>query len=288
MTNQTQKQEPTQNPNLDIWEAVKHVGPKMLSPIQGGNLSRKSNINAQWRLQRLTEVFGPCGFGWNVKEVERWTNEAAGEIGAFVKVELTVKIGQEWSQPIEGVGGSRLCARTKDGPVFSDEAWKMATTDAISVACKMIGVGADVYLGIQSHNDTDQQGAAEYAGTKYDRREWGQNSSQTTRTSNRPSGTGYTRKTGVSAASTGNNTERVVVTAEMVAANKAHKLVTALSGHDYDDPQDWQAGLGELRAKYDFAPGVIEQIEQLAVAERDARQQPSIPAGTQIDDLPDM
>ena len=260
----------------------------MLSPIQGGNLNRKSNINAQWRIQRLTEVFGPCGFGWNVKEVERWTNEAAGEIGAFVKVELTVKVGEEWSQPIEGVGGSRLCARTKNGPEFSDEAWKMATTDAISVACKMIGVGADVYLGLQSHNDKDQQGAAEYAGTKYDRREWGQNPPQTNRTSNRPGGYGNAQKTGVSTASAGNNAGRVTVTKEMVDANKARKLVTALSMHDYDDLQDWQAGLAELREKYDFAPGVIEQIEQLAVAERDARQQPHVQAGQLTTDIPDI
>ena len=38
------------------------------------------------------------------------------------------------------------------GPVsythLNDEAYKMALTDAISVACKQLGVGADVYLSL--------------------------------------------------------------------------------------------------------------------------------------------
>ena len=33
----------------------------------------------------------------------------------------------------------------KNGVFVSDECFKMATTDAISVACKHLGVGADVY-----------------------------------------------------------------------------------------------------------------------------------------------
>jgi molecular chaperone DnaK (HSP70) len=36
-------------------------------------------------------------------------------------------------------------AKEKDGPYVNDECFKMALTDAISVACKALGVGADVY-----------------------------------------------------------------------------------------------------------------------------------------------
>ena len=36
----------------------------------------------------------------------------------------------------------------KSGPHVSDEAFKMALTDALSVALKMIGVAADIYLGL--------------------------------------------------------------------------------------------------------------------------------------------
>lgn len=33
----------------------------------------------------------------------------------------------------------------KNGAHVSDECYKMATTDAISVACKQLGIGADIY-----------------------------------------------------------------------------------------------------------------------------------------------
>lgn len=36
-------------------------------------------------------------------------------------------------------------ANEKNGPYTSDECYKMALTDAISVACKALGVAADVY-----------------------------------------------------------------------------------------------------------------------------------------------
>ena len=38
-----------------------------------------------------------------------------------------------------------FAAKEKNGIYVSDECFKMATTDAISVACKQLGFGADVY-----------------------------------------------------------------------------------------------------------------------------------------------
>jgi len=43
------------------------------------------------------------------------------------------------------VGGSMLIATEKDGKRTDDEAYKKAYTDAQSVACKALGIGADVY-----------------------------------------------------------------------------------------------------------------------------------------------
>lgn len=51
----------------------------------------------------------------------------------------------EWSEAIQGVGGSSFVTNEKNGLYTSDECYKMALTDAISVACKALGIGADVY-----------------------------------------------------------------------------------------------------------------------------------------------
>ena len=144
------------NKNLSYWETLRSVPDTAKRRIQGGHLNGKTDINPVWRMKKLTEVFGPIGIGWNVKEVERWTNDCAGEVGAFVKVELTICVNGIWSQPIEGTGGSKLCGKGR-GEGINDEAWKMATTDAISVACKSLGMAADVYFEKDA-----------YLGTKYE------------------------------------------------------------------------------------------------------------------------
>lgn len=119
-----------------------------LKRISGGRLSGKTDINPQWRYRAMTEVFGLCGIGWKYTIDRQWLEEgSAGEYMAFVNISLYVKSGDTWSEAIPGTGGSMLVAKEKNGLYNSDEAYKMATTDALSVAMKMIGVAADIYAG---------------------------------------------------------------------------------------------------------------------------------------------
>ena len=131
--------------NMTIYDACRSVPETAKKAIAAGRLKGKTDINPMWRIKRLTEQFGPCGIGWYYKPVRKWMETHGDEIAAFVDIELYVKIGGEWSMPIAGTGGSMFAARQKDGVYVSDECYKMATTDAISVACKQLGVGADVY-----------------------------------------------------------------------------------------------------------------------------------------------
>ncbi len=62
----------------------------------------------------------------------------------------TQERGDEWSKPIQGTGGASYIAAEKNGLYTSDECYKMALTDAISVACKALGVGADIYWSADS------------------------------------------------------------------------------------------------------------------------------------------
>lgn len=132
--------------NLELYNKVRSVPADAKKEILGGKLKGKTDINPMWRIKTLTEQFGICGFGWRTEIVDKWVNERAnGEIIANVKINLYIKVDNEWSAPIVGIGGSMLVALEKGQPVSNDEAYKMAYTDAISVACKMLGIGADVY-----------------------------------------------------------------------------------------------------------------------------------------------
>lgn len=133
--------------NLDLYNRVRVVPEEAKKPIKGGRLNGMTDINPMWRIKVLTNEYGPCGIGWFYKPVKKWTEQVGGETVAFVDIELFVKVDGEWSQPICGTGGSKLSQNERNGLFVSDECYKMATTDAISVACKQLGIGADVYFG---------------------------------------------------------------------------------------------------------------------------------------------
>lgn len=131
--------------NLYYYNQGRAVPDTAKRKIQGGRLNGKTDINPMWRIKMLTEMFGPCGIGWYYKSVKEWTETYDKSVSAFVKIELYVKVNGEWSMPIHGIGGSMFVEIQKSGAYVSDECYKMATTDAISVACKQLGIGADVY-----------------------------------------------------------------------------------------------------------------------------------------------
>ena len=134
--------------NMKIWDAVSRPPDKALKPIRGGRLTGKSDINPQWRYQAMTAQFGPCGIGWRYTIDKLWTEPGVdGVVFAFAQVSVQVKDGGEWSAPIPGIGGHKMIEAEKSGLYCNDECFKMATTDALGVALKMLGVAAEIYLG---------------------------------------------------------------------------------------------------------------------------------------------
>lgn len=144
--------------NLLIFRACREVPADAKKPILGGRLKGKTDINPMWRIKQLTEMFGPCGVGWKTTDEQYHTEkcDSTGEIAVFCTLRLQYidPESNEWSAPIFGIGGSMLIALesgyTADGKktkvlYLDDEAYKKANTDAISVACKQLGMGASVY-----------------------------------------------------------------------------------------------------------------------------------------------
>lgn len=136
------------NENMKLWENFRSVPDEAKKPIVGHpKLKGMTDINPVWRQKKLTEIFGPVGFGWYTETIKEWTEPGAnGEILFFVKINLYVKYDGEWSKPIEGQGGNKLINKYSKGLDSNDEALKMAYTDALSVACKPLGIAADVYF----------------------------------------------------------------------------------------------------------------------------------------------
>jgi hypothetical protein len=141
--------------NLRHWSALSRPPKSALKTIKGGRLSGFTDVNPQWRYQAMTQEFGPVGLGWKYTIEKMWTEPGCdGEVMAFVQVAVQTRgfeegLGwSEWSDPVPGVGGNHLIAKEAKGLRGNDECWKMAVTDALSVALKMLGVAADIYAGL--------------------------------------------------------------------------------------------------------------------------------------------
>ena len=145
---------------MRIYDKVRTVPVEAKTPITGGRLKGKTDINPMWRIKALTELFGPCGEGWYYKTVDKWEKGFPnGETAVFVEIELYYRIDDGWSAPVCGTGGSMVGSNERNGFYANDEAYKMATTDAISVACKNLGVAADVYFerDVTKYNDPKRE-----------------------------------------------------------------------------------------------------------------------------------
>ena len=132
--------------NMDTYNAFAEVPENAKKKITGGRLSGMTDINPMWRIKMLTERYGACGVGWKYNITDKQiVSGADGVVCVFLDIDLFVKENGEWSEPIVGTGGSQLVAKEKAGLYTNDECFKMALTDAISVACKALGMGANVY-----------------------------------------------------------------------------------------------------------------------------------------------
>lgn len=160
--------------NLKIYRSLEEVPQEAQKKITGGRLVGMTDIKPMWRIEKLTEVFGAVGLGWysviKNKEIIEGANGvkiAVVDINLFVNYKMPYGLEEDlWSEPIEGTGGSTFIAKEKDGLYTSDECFKMAYTDALSVACKSLGMGAKVYWG-DSKYDTKKKITTEEEAKKY-------------------------------------------------------------------------------------------------------------------------
>ena len=131
--------------NLRIWAQVEQPPDWALKTIQAGRLKGKTDINPQWRLHAMTDQFGPCGDGWWFTVDRQWLEPGPnGEVSGFVNITLYT---EDCDKGIPGTGGASFIADERNGLHMSDEVFKMALTDALSVAMKFLGVAARIYYG---------------------------------------------------------------------------------------------------------------------------------------------
>lgn len=151
--------------NLRFYSQACEVPADAQKKIAAGRIKGMTDVNPMWRMKKMTEMFGPCGIGWKYVIDRQWTETYGQEVKCFCNVLLYIRDPEtgEWSEPIPGNGGSSLVSIESKGPYVNDEGYKMALTDALSIAMKPLGVGANIWYGPKAtgHNESKYEAATD-------------------------------------------------------------------------------------------------------------------------------
>lgn len=138
----------------DIWNRFEKTDPAHTKPFQRGGGFKGTAINGTYIAKRLTAEFGPCGKGWKfVIEDERIEDGHSLKNGDKAKVHI---IRGHLDYMLDGVtystspqfGQTMLVDENKYGTFTDEEAPKKSVTDCISKCAVLLGVGADIHLGL--------------------------------------------------------------------------------------------------------------------------------------------
>lgn len=129
-----------------FWNRLKRTDPRATKPFTRSGGFKGTQIDPTWRLQIMTEVFGPVGQGWGYEQLD-WTI-SEGMVFICVRVWYrnpesgeTFWTGPQW-------GGTEMKRRRRDGAEApDDECFKMSITDALGKCLLQLGLGADIYMG---------------------------------------------------------------------------------------------------------------------------------------------
>lgn len=154
--------------NMRFYVQVQNTPKDAQKPFSNGRFNG-TDVNPMYRIKMLTMMFGPVGQGWWTED-EQYTMvpcEATGEVAVFCTLKLFYRDPDthEISKGVSGVGGNKFLVSQKSGKYCNDEAYKMAYTDAVSIACKALGFSHDIYYQndrtnytMYNDNQPDQQG----------------------------------------------------------------------------------------------------------------------------------
>jgi hypothetical protein len=130
----------------DLWDRLGKTDPKHTKPFKRSGGFSGTSIKPIYSYRRMTEEFGPCGEGWGINEPTfHVVTGSEGEVLVFCTA--SIWYGTK-DKIVFGVGGDKVVVKQSSGLRGDDEAFKKAFTDGVTNALKLIGVGADVHMGL--------------------------------------------------------------------------------------------------------------------------------------------
>lgn len=135
--------------NLDLWESVQTTDPNHTKRIEFGK-RKFTAIDAQYQIQRATEMFGPCGQGWGIRNSQYQLLIVDTTTPYYNLLQFTAQLWYVWDGK-EGVldiaADTELFEDTRNGWKRAEDTHKKVRTDAVTKGLSWLGFNADVFLG---------------------------------------------------------------------------------------------------------------------------------------------
>lgn len=146
--------------NLALWSALEPTNPKYTKPFKGAGGFTGTAINGTYILKRLTETFGPCGQGWKLvledERIQEGHTLRSGDRAQLhiVRAHLDYRFHPDdpWFSTSPQFGQTMLVGENKNGTFTDEEAPKKSITDCVSKCAVLLGLAADVHLGMFDDN----------------------------------------------------------------------------------------------------------------------------------------
>lgn len=125
------------NKNMKLWEQVSETNPQHTKYVnQRGGFTA---IDAQYQIKRATEMFGPMGLGWGVKN-EVFTPMTNG---------MTLYQAEFWysSSGNDGCFPINSSIAMQKGGRLDEEFAKKVSTDALTKGLSKLGFNSDIFEG---------------------------------------------------------------------------------------------------------------------------------------------
>lgn len=141
----------------DLWDRLGKTDPAHTKTFKRAGGFSGTAIKPMFSYRRMTEEFGPCGTGWGVGEPSfQVVSGENKEVLVYCTASIWYKDANGNPSYVHGVGGDKVVTYIKANEQYKrperwendDEAFKKAFTDAVTNALKLIGVGADVHMGM--------------------------------------------------------------------------------------------------------------------------------------------
>lgn len=163
-----------------LWEAVCRTDPKYTKEFSRAGGFKGTAINPTYQVMRATDIFGPYGIGWGMRDYRSEFVPAGDEVLHLLQVEFWYRASKEFVEQYQpkgaveggvysfpGFGVTTFLAKRKDGSIFMDEeAPKKSETDARTKCLSLLGFSADIHLGLYDSNKYVNDVRSQFAGEK--------------------------------------------------------------------------------------------------------------------------